>query len=138
MKIWNSIPPERPVHFLAYMTAIIRNTALNIYNEKNRKKRIPSEMMVSLDEIEEALSVPDNLEELVLNREMGECINEFIKGLSERSRCIFVGRFYLADTLAEIADTLGIHYSTVQREEKRLKQELRMYLEREGYYVRQG
>lgn len=47
--IWNSIPPTRPVSFRAFITRIMRNTAIKKYKERTCLKRVPSELTVPLD-----------------------------------------------------------------------------------------
>ena len=39
MKAWNSIPPQKPQHFFAYLAKICRNTALNMTEKSKAEKR---------------------------------------------------------------------------------------------------
>ncbi len=134
-KAWNSIPPARPVHLAAFVAEISRNNALNRYKEKMRKKRVPSELTVSIDEMEDYLTADGNPETKHLNSELKDLINQYLATLSERQRYIFIGRFCVADTLEDIAGELGIHTSTVQREAERIKRKFRQLLERNDYDV---
>ncbi len=134
-KAWNSIPPARPLHLAAFVAEISRNNALNRYKEKMRKKRVPSELTVSIDEMEEYLTADGNPETKHLNGELKDLINQYLTTLSEGQRYIFIGRFCVADTLEDIAGELGVHSSTVQREAERIKRNLRNLLERNDYYV---
>lgn len=52
---WNAIPPTRPIVFSAFITQITRRIALDRYKEKSRKKRIPSELTVSIEDMNETL-----------------------------------------------------------------------------------
>ena len=41
---WNTIPPTRPNVFQAFISKIMRNTAIGRYNKNTADKRVPSEM----------------------------------------------------------------------------------------------
>lgn len=135
LKVWNAIPPNRPNPFSAFIYKIMRNSALNKYKEKSRKSRIPSEFTVSIEDLENSLCCPDSPESAISANELGELINRFLSGLSDRQKYIFIGRFYMGDTLETIAEELKINSSTVQRETEKIKNGLKAYLERNGYYV---
>ena len=50
---WNAIPPTRPNVFQVFLSKVMRNIAVDKFREKSAQKRIPSELMSSLDEISE-------------------------------------------------------------------------------------
>lgn len=135
LAIWNAIPPNRPNMFSMFIAKIIRNTAIKKYKEKSRKKRIPSEMVISIDEFEEILHSSNSTEEEYSSRELGKLINDYIGTLNERQQYIFIGRFYMGDKLEIIAYELGIHASTVHREIEKIKINFRLYLKRNGENV---
>jgi RNA polymerase sigma-70 factor (ECF subfamily) len=54
--IWNAIPSARPAMFPAFIMQITRRIAINRYKEKSRKKRIPSQLTISIEELESAIS----------------------------------------------------------------------------------
>lgn len=127
--IWNAIPPTRPNVFPAFITQIMRRTAIDRYKQKTSKKRIPSEMTVSLDELDAEAIHYDNAEEL------GRIISDYLRTLSDKQQFMFIGRFYIADSVQDIANDLGITPSAVYKELGRIKSELKMHLERNGVYV---
>ena len=60
LKTWTSIPPNRPVHFFAYIAKICRNAALGILEYRGAAKR--SAQVVELtDEMQQC--IPDSLAE---------------------------------------------------------------------------
>ena len=73
---WNAIPPARPVAFSAFITRIMRNIAVNRFKEINCKKRIPSELTVSLEEMNSALHGECSAEKEYEAREVGKIINK--------------------------------------------------------------
>ena len=49
LKLWNTIPPERPKHFSAYLGKIARNLAINKYKAKHTDKRLANESVYSVE-----------------------------------------------------------------------------------------
>jgi len=64
--------------------------------------------------------------------ELTDLINDFIRGLTERQRYIFIGRYYMSDPVERIARELSVTASTVYRELERLRECFRQHLERNG------
>ncbi len=133
--IWNRIPPTRPTAFRAFIAKIVRDIAINKYNAKSSKKRIPSELTISLDELCYVLHSDNSPDKEYLVGELSEIISDYVRGLSKRRHYIFIGRFYFGNTLEQIAADLGISAATVQRDIVKLKQGLKTYLERKGVYI---
>ena len=52
---WNAIPPTRPSALLAFIIQIMRRIAINRYKQKASKKRVPSELTVSVEDLNSAL-----------------------------------------------------------------------------------
>ena len=67
LKLWNSIPPERPKHFSAYLGKIARNLAINRYKAKYAQKRLSNEFSASLDELDVCTPSNINVEDEVLS-----------------------------------------------------------------------
>ncbi len=132
--VWNAIPPTRPKVFPAFITQIVRRAALNRYNEKNREKRIPPEFTVSVCELSEILSDGVSAESEYIARELGKAISDYVRSLSPKRRFIFIGRFYMVETVESIAQDLGLTSSAVYKELEKLKKGLKLHLERNGYF----
>ena len=132
---WNSIPPYRPHTLKAYLTAIMRRVAIHRYHNNRRKRVIPSEMTVSLSELEIFLSNENGVEEEFDAINLGKIISKYVYSLSQRRRFIFMSRYYMADSVRAIADMLHISRQTVHKELSIIKMELKEILEREGYHV---
>lgn len=133
--IWNAIPPTRPAVFQAFIARIMRNIAINRYKEKMRKKTIPSEFTTSFEELYDSLCSTESVEEIVEAEEVGKIISEYVRGLSKNQQYIFVGRFYMADTIENIAKELGITTSSVYKAIYRIKKGLKSYLQGKGVYL---
>ena len=133
--VWNAIPPTRPIKFPAFITQIMRNIAINRFKEKTSKKRIPSELTVSMDDVNDILRSDETVETEYEAEEVGKIINNYIRQLSERQRYIFIDRFYLAEPVDTIANDLSISVPTVYREIDRIKQGLKLHLERNDIFI---
>ncbi len=131
---WNTIPPERPSYLKAYLTTIIRRVSINKYNEKNRNKRVPSNMTESLDDIGDIMGENTLINE-IQSEQLGKAISDYLRTLSKRQRYIFMSRYYVADSIDKIASELNVSKSTVNKEIALIKSGLKAALEREGYTV---
>ena len=131
---WNTIPPERPAVLKAFLAIIMRRRAIDRYKAEKRKKRIPSELTVSLSELEFALS--DDTPQIELEaEELSRIISDFVRSLPERRAYIFMSRYYAARPIREIANKLCVSESTVNKELALIRQSLRKMLESEGYFI---
>lgn len=132
---WNSIPPARPSLLQAFLAAIMRRTAIDLYKTKTRQKRISSEFTVSLSEIEDFISSRDDTFSLVDTNELGRVISDFVRSLSQRRMYIFMSRYYIFRPINEISKLLGCSESTVNKEIASIKKQLKEKLKEEGYTV---
>ena len=133
--VWNAIPPTRPIAFPAFITQIMRNIAINRFKEKTSKKRIPSELTVSIEDVNNILHSDDTVAAEYEAEEVGKIINDYVRQLSDRQRYIFIDRFYLAEPVETIANDLSISVPTVYREIDKIKQGLKSYLERNDIFI---
>ena len=53
LKTWNKIPPTRPRILQLFLSKITRDVSVDKYRENNLTRKIPSELMLSLDELDE-------------------------------------------------------------------------------------
>ena len=133
MQAWNSIPPHEPRSYLyAFLARITRHISLNCCRDRERLKR--SAFICELGaELEQCIPAPDDvpcrIDEIVLR----EAINGFLKELSEEKRNIFVRRYWYLDSIAEISKRFALSESKVKTTLFRLRDQLRKYLEKEGY-----
>lgn len=135
LKLWNSIPPNKPKSFKAYMARIVRNIALNKYKEGSRNKRIPSECTLVLEEIEEYISDGFGVEKEVHNRQLKQAIDRFVCDISKRQRYIFICRYYCMDSIEDIAKSMNISGSMVFHELSDIRKKLKLKLiEEELWY----
>ena len=133
MQAWNTIPPQRPRHFFAYLAKICRNFALKKLDWKKAAKR--NAEVVSLTE-EMEMCIPDQSRDRELEaRELGMLLDRFLRTLTPENQMIFLRRYWYVDTIAEIAARYGISESAVQMRLNRTRAKLCTYLEKEGIKV---
>lgn len=133
--VWNAIPPTRPTVFPAFITQIMRRIAINRYKEKASKKCIPSELTISMEDVNGTLHGDDSVAVKYEMAEVGKIINNYVRELSDRQRYIFIDRFYLAESVETIATDLSISVPTVYREIDKIKHSLKLYLEWNDVYI---
>ena len=131
---WNRIPPTRPTIFHAFLSKIMRNIAVDRYRHNTAQKRIPSEMLVSLEELDTCTPNELSMEEELAIAELSRMLNVYLKSLTDRERLLFVCRYYYADKISEIAGMLREGERSVYRELAELREGLRRHLEKEGFY----
>lgn len=131
LAVWNTVPPQRPDPLISYVCRIVRNLAVKKYHENTAVKR-NSFYDVSLEEIEECLSVEASQEGELEAKEVSEMINRFLAGLDKKSRMIFIRRYWYSDSIEEIAERFdtGGHYISVRL--SRIRKALKKYLKKEG------
>lgn len=130
---WNRIPPSRPNVLQLFLSKIMRNIAVDRYRKNRAKKNVPSELLVSLNELEDCLSVTPSVEEQYLIDDLRRVLNDFLHSQNERACTTFICRYYYADQINDIAAMVGVSKRTVLRELVRMRSELRQRLEKEGY-----
>lgn len=133
LQTWNTIPPQRPTKFQAYLTRIIRCISIDRYRELRRLKRVPSELTVSLEELSEVLASDPHAEQE--NADLARCIADYVASLPQRRRLIFVCRYYCADPPDRIGAMLGVTTSAVYKELGKIRNGLRKHLEQEGFRI---
>ena len=132
LNVWNSIPPTKPIVFRSFIARIMRNIAVDKYYEKNSKKRVPSEMTVSMEECQDFIAYNDNPLDALSVQELAKSISDFLRLLSERDRYIFMSRFYLSESIETIACELGLTQSAVYKKLTKLKADLKKHLNERG------
>lgn len=112
---WNAIPPARPNVFQAFLAKITRNISVNKFIRNSADKRIPSELVVSLDELDDCLPATPTMEEEIEASELGKLLSSYVEELSNEDQLLFVCRYYYTDKISEIASLMNINERTVFR-----------------------
>ena len=132
---WNAIPPQRPNALKAFLTTVMRRIAINRYHSKRKKRAVPSEMTVSLSELEDFISDDGDPSADFDTARLGHILSDFLRTLSDRRRFIFMSRYYMAEPIDQIAKELHLSRSMVNKELAAIRSALKETLESEGYIL---
>ena len=132
---WNSIPPTKPNVLKAFLTTITRRIAIKRYHRNLRQNTIPSEMTISLSELEDFIAGDEDVSADFDAERLGYIISDFVYSLSDRRQFIFMSRYYVADSIDAIARDLSLSRSMVNKELAIIRSALKEKLESEGYLI---
>lgn len=134
LKIWQSIPPERPRSLRAYAASVAKHRALDEYRRKTAKKRsaFPIEPIEELNEcIPSSVSVENSLE----GSELSAAISRWLRTLDPEQRALFIRRYWYAESVDELSRERGADPKKTARQLFGLRAKLKKYLEKEGEYL---
>lgn len=133
MSAWDSIPPKRPTSLGGYLGKITRNNALNRINFFSRQKRAGDTL--SFDELDEFVSGKYSAEDLTSETELAAAISAFIKKLPQKTRELFLGRYWEMLSHEELAGRYKMSESAVAVALGRTLKKLKEYLLKEGFEI---
>ena len=122
LKAWNTIPPQRPQYFFAYLAKDFRNFALKKLDWKNAAKR--NAEVVSLTEKMEMGGPYQSRDREIEAKELGMILDRFLRTLTPEDQMVFLRRYWYVDTIAEIATRYGISERAVQMRLNRTRAKL--------------
>ena len=134
-KAWNSIPPERPSVFPAFLGRIARNLALDKYKARKAQKRASDETALLLSELEDCIPSGRSVEDEVDAGIAAEAIDRFLSFTKKEDRVLFVRRYWYADSITMIAQRYSMGESRVKTNLFRTRNKLKDYLEKEGITI---
>ncbi len=130
LQAWQRIPPHRPDYFYGFLARIARHISLNRCQMRHARKR--SAIVVELsDELQQCLvGMPDAVD--WDNEALKASLNRFVRGLEPQSQYIFVRRYFLAESLGEIARRTGRSENDLASLLFRIRRKLKNHLQKEG------
>jgi RNA polymerase sigma factor (sigma-70 family) len=135
LNAWNSIPPQKPRVLSTYLGKITRELSIDLFRKRHSEKRRASEYAISLSELEECVSTGDTTARSADLHLLAEAIGAWLRACSPEARHTFVGRYFFADSIREIASYCGMSESKVKSMLHRSRRSLKAYLEQEGFDV---
>ena len=135
LSAWNTIPPQSPNSLKYYLCKLIRRISVNKLTYRQAKKR-DIRKTVSFEEAEaelneyfhnECFTAEDSL--------LSEYINLYLSELPPKRRQILVLRYWLCDSVSEIARKTGTKQNTVKSILFRELAYLKRYLTEKGGYA---
>ena len=132
LKVWESIPPARPTSLKAYIGKIARNLAIHRYEKERAAKRGGGEVPLILSELEEFVPSSASAEDRVSQTALTDVLNRFLSKQSRQNRIVFLRRYWYNASVATIAEDMGLSESAVKSILHRLRNRLKLALEKEG------
>ncbi len=127
---WKSIPPEKPRILSAFLGGITRNISLNIVRSHSAQKRY-ADFIKSCNELE--MISTESVEDEICTKQLAQSINEFVGGLPEIQRKVFVCRYWYFDSIEEISRHFGFSKGKVKSMLYRIRRNLEKHLKQEDF-----
>ena len=134
LKAWNTIPPQRPDPLKSYVGTISRQLALNVYKEQHTQKR-GGQVSLVLDELSDCIPNPENHENIGESIALSEALSRFLRALPQKTRNIFIRRYFYMSPVAEIARDFSMKESNVTMHLHRTRKKLEQFLKKEGFDI---
>lgn len=131
LAVWNNIPPNRPDPLRAYLCRIVRNLSIKKYKANTAEKR-NSFYDMSLEELAECIPARETVEDQWDAKELGKQLDAFLGTLDQKSRILFLRRYWFSESLAELASEFHITEHNAAVRLSRIRAKLRNYLSKEG------
>ena len=132
LRLWQTIPPQNPASFRSYAGMLARQSAVDKFRSINRIKRGGGEAQAALEALECELS-SENGEDFADELALRDALERFVKSLRERSRRLFIRRFWYFSSVSEIAEEYGMSEAAVRMDLSRTLRKLRVFLIGEGF-----
>lgn len=131
---WNSMPPHKPKCLSAYLAKLTRRISIDSYRRRTREKRGGSEYALSLNELEDCIPDGNRTTEEADLHILARHINTYLRTLPPQQRNVFIGRYFYADSLQEVAAYYRMSIPKTKSMLHRTRQGLKTYLTKEGYF----
>ena len=132
LKLWETIPPNRPKKLQAFIGKIARNISLDTLRMMGAQKRGGGEAALVLDEVANLSTGENEVEILAEQHELIDAINDFLGTLSETKRNVFVLRYWHCCSVSEISQIVGMSAANVSSVLKRGRKKLMEHLSKRG------
>ena len=135
IRLWNSIPPNRPNCFSSFIGRITRNLALDRYQKSKAAKRL-STVTLAFDELDGCLFDSNSHLPPEDSIALKDAVNSFLEELSSKNRIIFVRRYWYFSSVKDIARDYGFSQSDVKISLMRTREKFRSHLIKEGILIK--
>lgn len=135
MRAWNSMPMHRPNRLSTFLGKITRNLSINKYKGYTAKKRGAGQTSIVLSELDECVPSSESVEQAIDGMALADAINSFLATLSKTKRIVFMRRYWYLSPIKEIAEEYGMKENKVKSMLFRMRNELKLFLEKEGIAI---
>ena len=131
LEAWRSIPPARPVHLFAFLAKILRHNALSVCEKRHAQKRTGITVELTR-ELCECLPDTCDFPKLDESAHIRDILTRFLRAQSADARRLFMRRYFYAIPISQLSKETGLSESAVTARLYRLREKLRVCLEKEG------
>jgi RNA polymerase sigma factor (sigma-70 family) len=135
LRAWDSIPPDRPTAFRAWLGRVARNLSLDRWKQSRAQKRGGDHLEVLLGELDDCIPAPHGVEQSLEDQEIASLISTFLRTLSREQRFLFLRRYWYGDAISAIAREMGCGEGRVKSSLFRIRKALRNYLESKEVFL---
>ena len=133
LRIWNSIPPQKPNIFASFVGMVTRGLALDRFRKNHAQKRA-AQITVSLNELEECIPDQNSICDEIETKELAELLSSFLHSLPDVESDIFLQRYWYFLSIKEISNHHGFGQSKVKMILLRTRNRLFELLRKEGVF----
>lgn len=133
LRAWNAMPPERPSALRFFFAKITRNLSLSRWRNHHADKRGGGQMPLLLEELAECTDRTADVESQADYHAMQESLNRFLHSLSDRDLRLFLGRYFYAQKLSDLAERSGISVKNIAVILHRIRKRLHEHFIKEGF-----
>ena len=134
VRVWNSIPPERPRALGAFLARIARNLALDRLSYNAAEKR-DSALTEAFEELAPCLVGADDTQRGAEAAEFRAWINAFLRAQTKENRVFFVRRYWYGESVSEIARACDCSEEKVKSSLFRTRNRLREAMRKEDIAI---
>lgn len=133
LRAWESIPPTRPQSLSAFLGRIVRNLSLDRVRRRLAEKRTCERLETVREELWDCIPAESDTQKIADDLTLAEIVNRFLASLPDRTRRIFLRRYWYFASVKELAQEFGMTEGTIKMMMLRARKELREALEKEGF-----
>ncbi len=129
LAVWNTVPPQDPDPLSAYVLKIVHNISVTRlrYNRAEKRKGNYQECY---EELSDCIADSATPEAVFQAREVAGYIEEFLDGLNNTNRRLFVRRYWHMEAARELSKATGLPENAVRIRLSRMRQQLKEHLKK--------
>ena len=131
LQAWDAIPPLRPLNIGVWLGREVRNIAVNLWNKNHLQKQYAGIEQL-LNELESCIPSAQTAEQKSEEKKLTEVINQWLSGLSQNDRVLFLRRYWSGAAVKELSKEFGISDNRMTKRFFRLRQKLKSKLKQAG------
>ena len=132
---WNTIPPQFPELFSAFLGKITRRLSLKKLRTLSASKRGGGRPNLAFEELDECIPSGQSIDDQIEAMELTRIMDDFLTTLKTSERRVFLRRYWYYDSISEIAERYGYSEGKVKMMLMRTRDKLRARLSEEDIWI---